>query len=62
MPHDKGAKKYTTYLELVDTGSSSSQMDKTLINSTGFETKTTKETLWGIKSVGFTLYDNINLT
>jgi hypothetical protein len=46
MPHSRALKKYKTYLGLIDTGFSSSLMDQTLMQSTGFEMKSTKKTWW----------------
>jgi hypothetical protein len=62
MSHDIGSKKHTTYLELVDTGSSSLLMDKTLLYLTRFKMKTTKEILWDTQAGSFTTDEIVLLT
>jgi hypothetical protein len=47
MPDKKGSKKYTTYLRLVDSGSSGSLENKAIVESAGFDIKLQKKpTKW----------------
>jgi hypothetical protein len=54
IPRDKGSKKYRTYLGLIDTGSSSSLLSKTVVENTAFTIENSaKKTLWDTQAGSF---------
>ncbi len=53
MPYSRTSKKYTSYLGLINTSSSSSLVDQALMQSTGFETRSTKKILWDTQAGTF---------
>jgi hypothetical protein len=54
IPRDKGSKKYRTFLGLIDAGSSSSLLSKTVVENTSFIIEnSSKKTLWDTQAGSF---------
>jgi hypothetical protein len=62
VPKDKGHKQYKTYLRLIDTGTSSSLINKEIVKLSSFETTISpKETKWVTQAGTFTTSGKVKL-